>query len=67
MTRAEQNRLKVALDAFVRDATVSQSAARAALGKTGIFTPGGKLSPNYGGPGKPAKTVRKQKKVMAAA
>jgi hypothetical protein len=55
MTRAEQNRLKAALDAYVRAATVSESAAKAALGRTGIFTRTGKLSINYGGPKKSAR------------
>lgn len=49
MTRAEQNRLKRALEAYVRDATVNEHTARKALKETGIFTKGGKVSARYGG------------------
>ena len=49
MTRAEQNRFKKALEAYVRDATASEAAAQKALGKTGIFTKSGKVSQRYGG------------------
>lgn len=49
MTRAEQHRIKKALEDFVRDAVETEASARKALEKTGIFTKAGRISRHYGG------------------
>lgn len=47
MTKVEKERIKRAIDTYTQKVTKSPSKAKAALTKSGIYQPDGKLAPEY--------------------
>ena len=47
MTKLEKDRIKQAIAAYTQEVTTSPAKAKAALTKSGIYQPDGKLAPKY--------------------